>query len=642
MSAIFGILRLDVGAVSGRDLERMGNVLAHRGPEGRKFVTDGAIGLGHCLLRVNHEDRFEAQPLRDRGADVILVADCRIDNREELAEQFGLAAADLGALPDSALILQAYKKWGEGCAEHLLGDFAFAIWDRNQGKLVLSRDHMGQRNIFYHRGGDFLAFATEIKSLWALADVPRRLLDKEIARFFYRTGAQRPEGGTRYAGICALPGGTVAVAGVDGAFQQRRYWEPHADPAHEKRDEAYYIEKYRGVLGEAVVCRLRRLTAPAALLMSAGFDTAAIAGLAEPVLTTQQRKLIGLSWLGEEATKVTRGDIRPWLDACRRVMPHLDVRELSRARQAPFIGIEKLFFTTDGPGPGSRKTTAYLFGEAAAAGARLVMDGFGGDYTINPRGFGALARHLSRGQFRPFLRELRAHLKESGQSFWQTLKHEIILSLLPQSVIRWQRSVRQIGSYALYSWAVREIVGPYLEKLRRLNAAEAGPGLESIPITAMRARNRYVADKNRRSPAAAGALAAAAQCLDLTRPFHDKRVVELALAIPEDLYVKNGLDRFLARRALAGIYPPEFQRRGRRNEGALGDFAILDLSEPEFLAEVCRLAKSERLSAYFDLRQARRVLTEPNENAATAARKAAALRALLTAKFIEWFSGSNA
>jgi asparagine synthase (glutamine-hydrolysing) len=491
MSAIFGILRFDGDAVSARDLERMGNTLAHRGADGRKFVTNGRIGVGHGLMRVNQEDFFEAQPVDDRAADLILAADCRIDNRGELAEAFGIGAAELRDMPDSALLPRAYKAWGEDCAAHPLGDFAFAIWDGRAGKLVLGRDHMGQRNIFYHKGKDFFAFATEIKALWALADVPRQLLPAEIARFFHRTGEQRPEGGTLYAEIAAVPGGSVVVARDDGTVELRRYWRPQADPAHENRDENYYLEKYRGILSEAVACRLRRLTRPAALFNSAGFDTAAIAGLAGPAVTAQGRKLISLSWLGEETTRTTRGDIRPWIEACRRVMPHLDIRELSRMSEPPFEGIERVFLAQDGPGSGNRKTWSYLFAEAAAAGARLIIDGYGGDYTLNPRGHGALARHLQRGQLRRFCSELVARLRMRELSAWRVLKNEIVFALLPRSLTRWHRRMRQIGSHEPVKAALREIEGPELERLRKRNAAEAGPGRDSIPITAMRTSMRY-------------------------------------------------------------------------------------------------------------------------------------------------------
>jgi len=641
MSAIFGILRFDGGAVAASDLERMGATLRHRGPDGRKVAVEGPVGLGHCVMRVNQEDLFEAQPIRDRAADLTLVADCRIDNREELAGEFGVDEAQLADLPDSALILRAYAKWGERCAEHLLGDFAFAIWDGRGGKLLLGRDHMGQRTIFYHRSEHFLAFASEIKALWALADVPRELRDEEMARFFHRTVDQRPEGGTLYAGIEVLPGATVMAVGRDRAVAQRRYWAPEADPAHEGRNEAYYVEQYRKVLAEAVACRLRRLTGPAALLMSAGFDTAAIAGLAGPVVTAQRRKLISLSWLGPEGMEPMRGDIRPWLEACRRVMPHLDVRELTRPGADPLEGLGTVFMQADGPGAGDRKTSAYLFAQAQAAGARLVLDGYGGDYTLNPRGFGALARHLRRGRLRRFMVEFRAHLRETGQSPWRTLKHEIILMLLPPAVIRWQRRVRQMGSEALFASALRDLEGPYLAELRARNSVEKRPGADSIPITAMRASIRRVATKISRGAAPGGAIPAAAHGLDLTRPFHDKRVVELGLAIPEDLYVKNGLNRYLARRALADVYPPAFQRRGRRNEGILGDVTDMDSATPELLAEVGRMAASPRLTPYFDFKQAQLILAETDSGNGSAPRKAAALRAMLAARFVEWFSGAN-
>jgi asparagine synthase (glutamine-hydrolysing) len=158
----------------------------------------------------------------------------------------------------------------------------------------------------------------------------------------------------------------------------------------------------------------------------------------------------------------------------------------------------------------------------------------------------------------------------------------------------------------------------------------------------MREGSRQMAEKIRRAPAAAFAGPAAAYGLELTRPFHDMRVVELGLAIPEDLYVKHGLNRYLARRALADVYPPEFQTRDRKNEGALGDTPILDFESPELLAEADRLAPSERFVGYFNFDQARRVLAKPDRAGQGAADKNAAFRALLTARFIEWFGGENA
>jgi asparagine synthase (glutamine-hydrolysing) len=641
VSAIFGILRFDGDAVAAGDLERMSATLRHRGPDGRKTVTYGEAGLGHCLMRVNQEDLFEAQPLRDRASGINVVADCRIDNREALADRLGIGEGALRDMPDSALVLRAYKAWGEACTEHLVGDFAFAIWDQTAGRLLLGRDHMGQRNLFYHQGERFLAFASEIKALWALADVPRSLSEPELARFYYKTAAQRPEGATLYDSIGALPGGSILAASRDRCLDIRRYWSPGPAKAHLDRDEAYYLEQYRAVLEEAVACRVGRLMTPAALLMSAGFDTTAIAGLASRVVAGGQRKLICLSWLGSDEGRTARGDIRPWLDACRRSLPDLDIREFSAPRGDPMDGLDRIFQAYEGPGGGARRTTYRLFAEARSLGARVVMDGYGGDYTLNPRGGGALARHLRRGRLKVFASEFRARLR-AGLPVWTVLRHEVLQMLLPPSLVRWQRNLRRIGAGALSRSALRRLEGPHLRALRRSNEASAAPGRETIPYAAMRAGSLHLTSQISRAAIAAGSTPAAACGLDLTRPFHDKRVVELSLAIPEDLYVKRGLNRYLARQALADIYPPEFQTRDRENVGALGDAPSLDLDAPSLATEADRLAASARFETYFDFDQTRQTLRPDDRSAAGLVRKDAGARALLMLKFIEWFEGSNA
>src|SRR5262249_18604358 len=144
MSALFGILRTDGDSSSARDLQRLANALAHCGPDRVRLWHQGAAGLGHCLLRVTREDAFDGQPLFDQEASLALVADVRLDNRDQLAEGLGVGPAWPQGTPDSAILMHAYKRWGEDCAERLLGDFVFAIWDAANRKLVFCRDHMGQ------------------------------------------------------------------------------------------------------------------------------------------------------------------------------------------------------------------------------------------------------------------------------------------------------------------------------------------------------------------------------------------------------------------------------------------------------------------------------------------------------------------
>ncbi|HXC54202.1 MAG TPA: asparagine synthase-related protein [Rhizomicrobium sp.] len=639
MSAIFGFLRFDGGAAPMRDLERMGNTLAHRGPDGRKSVAEGVAGLGHCLMRVTREDQFEAQPLRDAQTGVLLVADARLDNREDLAAGFGIGAEALRDMPDSALVLRAYGKWGAACAEHLLGDFAFAIWDKRRQALVLGRDHMGQRGLYYHVADGFIAFASEIKALWALADVPRVLREEEIARYMITMREGRALGETLYDGIHGLVGGAVLTVSAAGDTQLRRYWEPRADPAHADRDETYYIETYRRILAEAVECRLRRLTAPAALLLSAGFDSAAIAGLARPVVEAQRRRLIALSMVVSESHRGTRGDIRRWVEACRRVMPHLDIRYVVGETQSPLAGLEQQFLANDGPAPATHGSYRRAFDEAAAAGARVMMNGIGGDYTVNPRGHEALARWLKTGRLRRFLAELGPHKRLTGQSAWTMLRSAIVGPLLPRGLSAAIR--RRRGGDALDNNSV-VVRADFLAGLLAKGAVSRRRRPAAIPPTEMRRRIAEIAREVAATASRGMTVPAAAHGLEFTWPFHDKRVVEFGLAIPEDLYVKDGRNRYLACRALGDIYPPEFHDRGRENDGMTADFpTMLEDAAPALRAELARMEANGRLASFLDFSAARRLLFDRGGQAARWAEQARALRGILIARYVEWFERGN-
>src|SRR4029077_12445787 len=159
----------------------------------------------------------------------------------------------------------------------------------------------------------FFAFATDIKALWSQPDVPRVLLDAQIGRLLTASRGA-PAGETLFEGIHGLPGATVMTIGAGGSVSTRSYWDPRADPAHEGRDERYYVEAYRGVLGEAVACRIRRNLRPSGLSFSGGYDSAAIAGLAGPVLAESGRKLIAAASVMPADYRGTIRHARPWVE----------------------------------------------------------------------------------------------------------------------------------------------------------------------------------------------------------------------------------------------------------------------------------------------------------------------------------------
>jgi asparagine synthase (glutamine-hydrolysing) len=634
MSGICGMFCFD-GEPAERDLDRQMVRLAHLGPDRARAWLAGPIGLGHLMMRITREDAFDAQPLHDAG--LALVADVRLDNREELAEALAITVSALSDMPDSALLFAAYKKWGADCIEHLIGDFAFAVWDSGKKTLTLARDHMGQRHVFYHQGEGFFAFATEIKGLWALPQVPHTLLEDRVAQALL-LDEPTDVGATDYQGIRAIPGGMVMMIAADGAISSRRYWEPHADPAHESRDEAYYIETYRKVLTEAVQCRLRRATTSAGLFMGGGFDSSAICALAGPVVTAQGRKFIPVSSVMPEDYRGSIKHARQWVEMCRRHMPHLDVRYVTREGLDIFSFMEQGFLTADNRHSPNRYVTHAMFAEIAEAGARIVMDGHGGDYMVNPRGQNALIRFLRKGQFRRFIAEFNAMRGHLRQSVKQTFVRNVLLQLVPASWMQvWTRHRSGLALFGPTLPLSRQVIAGRSKNSRSRSRWRAGDSQRVGMERTLRAQQNL--------PARGYSVPAAAHGLEFTQPFHDKRVVEFGLAIPEELYVKNGRTRYLARVALKDLYPPEYQVRPPGNDDLGPDFMMMAKRiEPRVLAEIDRMEKAGKLSRYFDFPRMRAMLTRRSieEDASRNEYETRqAQLAFLAARYIEWFRGDN-
>ena len=143
MSGIVGIYYVDGRPVERGTVQGMVSAMAHRGPDGLTTWHEGAVGLGHAMLHTTPESLHEAQPLVHRRGDLVLTADARIDNRADLIRALRPPRPDDRPITDAELILAAYEQWGAECPKHLLGAFAFAIWDAREQRLFCTRDHFG-------------------------------------------------------------------------------------------------------------------------------------------------------------------------------------------------------------------------------------------------------------------------------------------------------------------------------------------------------------------------------------------------------------------------------------------------------------------------------------------------------------------
>jgi asparagine synthase (glutamine-hydrolysing) len=284
MSGIVGIINLDGQPVAQELLESLTASLSFRGPDHQSVWHDGPVGFGHALLRTTFESAHEQQPLSLDGR-VWITADARIDGRAELIRQLaGRGCTGLKNPTDPELILQAYQVWGEDCLRHLIGDFAFAIWDGPGHKLFAARDHLGVKPFYYAELGRSLLCSNTLNCLRRHPGVSGRLNDLVIADFLLFEYNRDPAT-TSFADIKRLPAAHCLTWRQRGGVHVRRYWSLPADGPVRYPRQRDYVERFQELLKEAVADRLR--TDQVGAFMSGGLDSTLVTALAKELLAAR-------------------------------------------------------------------------------------------------------------------------------------------------------------------------------------------------------------------------------------------------------------------------------------------------------------------------------------------------------------------
>lgn len=282
MSGIVGIIHTDGSPVDEAMLVRMTRFMSYRGPDKQDTWINNNVGFGHALLRTTFESEHEHQPLFEN--DLYITADVRIDGRSDLIRKLESATAkDLRAGPDVELLLHAYRVWGNDCVQHLLGDFAFAIWDARKQLLFCARDHMGVKPFYYVRKGKTFLFSNTINCLRTHPDVSDDLNEQAIGDFLLFGWNYEPRS-TAFSNIHCLPPAHTLTLQNDN-INAARYWSlPEENPIQYRRSSEY-VEHFKELLDTAVGDRLR--TDRVGVSMSGGLDSPSIAATARKLLANR-------------------------------------------------------------------------------------------------------------------------------------------------------------------------------------------------------------------------------------------------------------------------------------------------------------------------------------------------------------------
>ena len=276
MSGIAGMVQMDGRPVDGDLLRRMTNWLSFRGPDAQGIWTDGPVGLGHALLSHVGEAEAERQPATLDQRNWV-AGDVRLDARPELVNALRSNDRDANlSQHDAQLLLHAYEVWGEACLDHLLGDFAFAIWNGQLQQLFCACDHFGIKALYFAEVERCLVFSNTLDCVRLHPAVSDRLNDAAIADFLL-FGMNYDPASTSFADIRRLPRAHF-LRWSSAGLQIHEYWRPPTNGATHYSKRQDYIERFRELLTSAVEDRLRAKSV--GILLSGGLDSSSVAAVA--------------------------------------------------------------------------------------------------------------------------------------------------------------------------------------------------------------------------------------------------------------------------------------------------------------------------------------------------------------------------
>jgi asparagine synthase (glutamine-hydrolysing) len=520
------------------------------GPHDGALWSEGSLAMGRRLYRTVPEDSFDAQPLHSRDGRLVLVADVRLDNREELADAMGLVPSLAARLCDSGMLLESLDRWGEGALDRLVGDFAFALWDKSRQSLLLARDYLGQRPLHYHRGKHFFAFATMPKGLHALAEVPYAPDEQAMAEFV--TLLPQVGSASFFQDIERVEGGHFVTVTRDGVTA-RRYWNPSPPDARPGRPDDY-AEGLRHHLDQATRARLRGARGAVGTHLSAGYDSAAVTATAARLLAADGGKVVAFTAVPREGYEGRAPpnhiiDEGPLAAATAAMHPNIEHVLIRTGHVSPLDQLDRDFFLYERP---TLNLCNAVWSRAINAAARdrklgIMLTGQAGNMTVSYSGLEFLAELVRSGRVIRLLRE-GSKLVASGRMSWRGLVARSVGPFMPSWA--WRRVQGSKGRLDVLQYTAL-----HPDRLAELSAAakERGHDFSYRPRRNGFDARLWVLRRFDTSNYSKGMLAGWGA--DQRDPTADRRLVEYCLSVPMEQFLADGEDRALARRALADRMP---------------------------------------------------------------------------------------
>ncbi len=602
MCGICGVLSLDGRPVSRPILGRMTETLTHRGPEASGVWLEpdaGVVGLGHTRLRIVDLSVTADQPMWSDDGRVQITFNGEIYNHRELRRILVATGARFRTTSDTEVILRLYEAKGERAVAEIDGMFALAIWDGGHRRLLLARDRVGKKPLYYAQTPRLFAFASEIKGLLQHPALAPEIDTTGLTTFFVHGYTPCPT--TLYRGVRQVPPGHMLTVDPTGDLRLTEYWDVPCGPAGEAPPltEGTAVEEVRRLLTAAVE---RRLVAdvPIGAFLSGGIDSSIVVGLMTG-LRRDPVRTFSIGFVDDPAFDETR-----YAALVARGFNTLHTTFMVEPAAVELI--ERLVWHHDGPFGDSSAVPTYLLARLTRDHVTVALTGDGGDelFAGYLRFYATLLCERIPAWLRVAVHRAAAVLPEAGS-------HRGVVRRLKKLAAAAQLSAVE----RLARW-----VSVFHDDVSRLLPRAGNGGGPARPRATVPAAARPTEDANLlhrllylnfKTYLLDDLLvkmdrSSMAHALEVRSPFLDSSLVEFAFRLPDRFLLRGHTTKWLLRRAFRDLLPPQILTRGKMGFGVpLRKWFRGDLRE--YLGDHL-IAPGARLAEYVDARYVRQLCEE--------------------------------
>jgi asparagine synthase (glutamine-hydrolysing) len=543
MSVQFGRWNWEGQSPSSEYIERVSAALAPYGPDSNDAYSKGSVKILYRAFHTTKESRRETQP-HISPSGTVFTWDGRLDNRAEIISE--LRSVLTVDSTDLTIVVAAYEKWGAGCFAKLIGDWALSIWNPSDRSLVLAKDPIGTRHLYYSIDKNQVTWCTILDPLVLFAGKTFAICEEYIAGWLSHFPATHL---TPYVGIHAVPPSTSVLLRPT-KHTLCKYWDFNPAKEIRYRTDAEYEEHFRTVFAKAVQRRLRS-DSPILAELSGGRDSTSIVCMADIIIARGAAETTRLDTISYYDDSEPNWNERPYFTKVEenrgRIGHHIDVSLRAKTEFELSSDPDTRGFVAT---PGSDGRPIAQFGICLATqGNRVVLSGIGGDEVTGgvPTPTPELEDLLARARFGALAHQLKVWALQKRKP-WFHLFFETARNFFPPTLVGVPKHMKPA------SWLHSDFVKRHWAALtgypRRVKLFGPLPSFQD---------NVAAIDEVRRQ--------LGCRALPFEPPFEkrypylDRSLLEFMLMIPREQLVRPTQRRSLMRRALVGIVPDEILNR---------------------------------------------------------------------------------